>query len=316
MRTRWLWLCLVLSSFAAGQSPAPAPTYTKMFAPFVDMGKPDNNLPKLMASSGIKYFTLAFVQSQGCAPLWYPSTRVADDTTFGKYIDQVRAAGGDVIISFGGYDGTDIGQACNDPSSLQAAYQVVVDKYKAKILDFDVEHLAIEDPASIDRRNIALKALVAANPGLQVNYTLPATPQGLTKESMNVINSAVKYGVPVTIVNLMTMDYGFPVPNGAMGPDSISSVGAAWCQMKAAGLNARIGITPMIGTNDTTTETFTLADAQVVYAYAQANPNIVGLLSFWSVGRDNGGCSAVVSPTCSGIQQNQWDFSRIFGAFH
>jgi chitinase len=279
------------------------------------MGKPDSNLPALMKASGIKYFSLAFVQSQGCVPVWYPSTRVADDVVISKYIDRIRAADGNVIISFGGYDGTDIGQACTDPASLQAAYQTVIDKYKPKILDFDVEHLAIEDSASIDRRNIALKALVAGNPGLQINYTLPATPQGLTNLSMNVINSAVKYGTPVTIVNLMTMDYGVPVPNGAMGVDSVAALGAAWCQIKAAGLNARLGVTPMIGTNDTTTETFTLDDARVVLAYAQANPNIVGLVSFWSVSRDNGGCTAVVSPTCSGIQQNAWDFSRIFAAF-
>jgi hypothetical protein len=132
---------------------------------------------------------------------------------------------------------------------------------------------------------------------------------------MNVITSAVKYGTPVTIVNLMTMDYGVPVPNGAMGVDSVSAVGAAWCQIKAAGLNARLGVTPMIGTNDTTTETFSLTDAQAVLAYAQANPNIVGLLAFWSVSRDNGGCKAVVSPTCSGIEQKEWDFSHIFAAF-
>jgi hypothetical protein len=316
MRSTLFCALLVTTVFAFAQNPAPvAQPFSKMFAPYIDMGKPNNNLPQVMSASGIKNFTLAFVQSDGCAPTWVPSMRMADEKAFGKYIEQVRAAGGDVIIAFGGYDGTDLGQACTDPVSLQAAYQSVIDKYKAKILDFDVEHLAIEDPVSIDRRNVALKALAAANPGLQINYTLPATPQGLTKESMNVITSAVKYGTPVTIVNLMTMDYGVPVPNGAMGVDSVSAVGAAWCQIKSAGLNARLGITPMIGTNDTTTETFLLSDAQAVLAYAQANPNIVGLLAFWSVSRDNGGCTALVSPTCSGIQQKAWDFSHIFATF-
>jgi hypothetical protein len=321
MRTRWMFLCFlaVTTSICLGQSTQTttptAPTQTKMFAPYIDMGKPNNNLPQIMAASGIKYFTLGFVQSQGCAASWFGTTPLDKEVVFTKYIEQVRAAGGEVIIAFGGWDGTDIAQACTDPATLQAAYQAVVDKYKAKILDFDVEHLAIEDPASIDRRNIALKALATANPGLQINYTLPATPQGLTRESMIVITSAVKYGTPVTIVNLMTMDYGFPVPDGAMGVDSVSALGAGWCQIKTAGLIARLGVTPMIGTNDTTTETFTLADARAVLAYAQANPNIVGLLTFWSISRDNGGCVATVSPTCSGIQQNAWDFSHIFSAF-
>ena len=50
--------------------------------------------------------------------------------------------------------------------ALQAAYQAVIDKYKAKVLDLDIEHTAIEDPVSIDRRSQALTALAAANPGL------------------------------------------------------------------------------------------------------------------------------------------------------
>ncbi len=308
-------LLLAVSCFSQAVPAPTTPTFSKMFAPYVDMGKLSTPLPQLMKDSGVQYFTLAFIQSQGCTPTWVPSIPMAEEKVFGKYIDEIRAAGGDVIIAFGGYDGTDIAQGCTDPVSLQAAYQSVIDKYKMKILDFDVEHLAVEDPVSIDRRSIALKALAAVNPGLQLNYTLPATPQGLTRESMNVVTSAVKYGTPVTVVNLMTMDYGYPVPNGAMGVNSVSAVGAAWAQLKYAGLNARLGVTPMIGTNDTVTETFMLADAQAVLAFAQANPNMVGLLSFWSAGRDNGGCKATVSPTCSGIEQKTWEFSHIFAAF-
>ena len=318
MRSRYtaLIVLMLFAAFCSAQNAATTPpTFSKMFAPYVDMGKLTTPLPQIMKASGVKHFTMAFIQSQGCAPLWVPSTLVSYDKTYGKQIEELRAAGGDVIIAFGGYDGTDIAQACTDAASLQAAYQSVVDKYKARILDFDVEHLAIEDPVSIDRRSAALTALVAANPGLLINYTLPATPQGLTRESVNVISSAVKYKTPVNIVNLMTMDYGVPVPMGAMGVDSVSSVGASLAQLKAAGLNARLGVTPMIGTNDTTTETFTLNDARILLTYAQANPNIVGLLTFWSIGRDNGGCSATVSPSCSGIQQKTWEFSQILKAF-
>ena len=78
---------------------------------------------------------------------------------------------------------------------------------------------------------------------------------------------------------------------------------------------ARIGITPMIGVNDSAGETFTLDDAQVVVNYALANGNTVALLAFWSLGRDNGSCSAQVSPLCSGITQKDWDFTRIFQKF-
>jgi hypothetical protein len=303
------------NSAAFAQSPAPT-LPSRMFAPYVDMSKLTNTLPQAQAASGIKTLTLAFIVSGNpCTPAWGGTVPVSTDITIADGIAKLRAAGGDVIIAFGGYDGIDLGQSCPDVPSLQAAYQTVIDKYKVKILDFDVEHTAIEDPVSIDRRSQSLKALAAANPGLQINYTLPATPTGLTDLSVNVIKSALKYATPVAVVNLMAMDYGLPLPTGAMGPNAVAAASAAVCQLKSLGLNARIGITPMIGVNDSAGETFTLDDAQVVLHYAQANSNVVALLAFWSVGRDNGSCSGAVSPLCSGLPQKEWDFTRIFQKF-
>jgi hypothetical protein len=285
-----------------------------MFAPYVDMGKLKTRLPQLMAS-GANYFTLSFVQSQGCEPNWQEGPPVVSENNFNKDIEEVRAAGGDVIIAFGGYDGTDLAQGCTAVPTLRRAYQTVIDKYKAKMLDFDVEHFAIDDQASIDRRSQALTALAAANPGLQISYTLPSTPQGLTPAAMNVMKSAAKFGTPVAIVNLMTMDYGISAPSKDMGANALRAAGAAWEQLKSVGVEARLGITPMIGMNDVAGETFTVADAQAVLSYAQANSDRVRLLSFWSVGRDNGSCTGAVGPTCSGISQGAWEFSGVFSRF-
>jgi chitinase len=302
-------LCLPLSSPLAAQTAA-AVQPSRMFAPYADMTKLSTSLQQLQASSRIRTFTLAFIVSgNGCAPAWGGTALVSDDAKIATDIGKLRDAGGDIIIAFGGYDGTDLGQSCEEVATLQAAYQSVIDKYKVKVVDFDVEHTAIE------RRSQALKALAAANPGLQINYTLPATPAGLTDLSLNVIKSAVKYATPVAVVNLMTMDYGSPVPTGAMGPNAVAAASGALCQLKSLGLNARVGITPMIGVNDSAGETFTLDDAKVVLDYALANSNAVALLAFWSVGRDNGGCSGTVSPLCSGIAQTDWDFTRIFQKF-
>jgi chitinase len=288
---------------------------SRTFAPYIDMKMADR-LPSIQSATGLKTFTLAFVVSgSGCAPTWLSAAPIATDTGIAEYIAQIRANGADVIIAFGGYDGLELAQTCNDVPSLQAAYQAVVDKYKAKVLDLDIEHTAIEDPVSIDRRSQALAKLAAANPGLQLNYTLPAIPAGLTDLSVNVVKSAVKFGTPVTVVNLMTMDYGAPVLIGAMGPNAVSAAGAAAVQLKSLGLNAKIGITPMIGVQDSAGETFTLDDARVVANYAMANPNIVSLLAFWSIGRDNGSCNDKVSPDCSGIAQKNWEFTRIFAEF-
>ncbi len=279
------------------------------------MTKLKTSLMKLQSASGVKVFTLAFVVSgQGCAPAWGGTGAVADDQTIADDVAKLRKAGGDIIVAFGGYDGLELAQVCKDVPSLQGAYQSVVDKYKTQVLDLDVEHTAIEDPMSIDLRSQALKSLVAANPGLQINYTLPATPAGLTDLAVNVIESTVKFGTPVSVVNLMTMDYGSPVRTGAMGPAAVAAAAVAAYQLKLLGLRARVGITPMIGANDSTGETFTLDDARVVLNYALAN-NSVALLAFWSIGRDNGGCTKQVSPFCSGIQQKEWEFAHIFQEF-
>jgi hypothetical protein len=312
----WATMFTLLSSIVIAAQPTPAPQSSRMFAPYVDMSKLAQSLPQLQAASGIKAFTLAFVISgKPCEPTWGGTVPVSTGEKVAAGIAKLREAAGDVLIAFGGYDGLELGQTCPDVANLQAAYQAVIDKYKVKILDFDVEHTAIEDPVSIDRRSQALKALAAANPGLQIDYTLPATPAGLTDLSVNVIKSAVRFGTPVANVNLMTMDYGAPVPTGAMGPNAVSAAGAALRQLKSLGLDARVGITPMIGVNDSAGEIFTLEDARVVVNYAQANSNAVALLAFWSVGRDNGACSGTVSPLCSGIAQKEWDFTRIFQKF-
>jgi hypothetical protein len=289
---------------------------SRTFAPYLDMSKMGARLPSIQIETGVNAFTLAFVVAgNGCVPVWLGGSPVASDTDVAAAIQQVRTKGADVLIAFGGYDGIELAQSCPDVPSLQAAYQAVIEKYKPRVLDLDIEHTAIEDPASIDRRSQALKALVAANPGLQINYTLPTTPAGLTDLSVNVIKSAMKFGTPVSIVNLMTMDYGAAVLTGAMGPNAVAAAAGAMCQLKSVGLAAKIGLTPMIGVNDSAGETFTLDDAQVVLNYALANSNSIALISFWSIGRDNGGCFGKVSPFCSGIPQKDWDFTRIFQKF-
>jgi hypothetical protein len=299
---------------AAQQPPSSQPS--RMFAPYVDMSKMADRLSYIQSRAGTNTLTVAFiVGGNGCAPTWLPNSLVRSDTTISAAIAKFRAAGGEIVIAFGGYDALELAQTCNDVPSLQAAYQAVVDKYKLKIVDFDIEHTAIEDPVSIDRRSQALAALAAANPGIQINYTLPATPAGLTNLSINVIQSAAKFHTPVAVVNLMAMDYGAQLPTGAMGPDAVAAASGAACQLKVLGLNAQIGITPMIGVNDSAGETFTLDDAHVVVNYALANSNTVTWLAFWSIGRDNGGCFGQVSPFCSGLPQKDWDFTRIFQKF-
>jgi hypothetical protein len=101
-----------------------------------------------------------------------------------------------------------------------------------------------------------------------------------------------------------------------MGLDANQAAQNTHNQVMAAGLTSNIGVTVMIGINDTNTEVFQLADTNTVLNFANANPYITRL-SFWSFGRDNGGCpnQGFASATCSGISQNNFQFSQSLEAF-
>jgi len=313
-----LWQPVGTRTVASKQSSKIPPSTTKrVFAPYIHMSETNNNLPEIQAASGLKFFTLAFIVSDGgCSPAWQGETSLplSNEKLFSERIDAVRKSGGDVIISFGGYVGKELALACPDAATLTAVYQAVVDKYKARSLDFDIEASAASDAASIERRSDALSRLATANPGLQISFTVPVFATGMPQTALDLLKSAQKNNVPVSIVNLMTMDYGQPVPEGNMGPVGIVAVEKAISQLRSLGLTAAIGITPMIGRNDTVGETFTLTDANAIFSYAQSN-SAVRRLSMWSVGRDRGGCIGTVSPTCSGIDQVEWAFTRVFNEF-
>ena len=272
-------------------------------------------------ATGNRFFTLAFILNGGgsCTAAWSNSATL-DSNFMVSDIDNLRAMGGDVAISVGGANGTEPAASCGTAEALQAQYQRIVSSYALNHLDFDVEGGALTDSATIDRRNKAIKGLEAANPGLSVSYTLPVLPSALTQPGLDLLRNAVANGTRVDHVNMMTMDYGSP--NSDMGGAAISAANALHGQLAGifsgesdAQLWSMEGITPMIGQNDSPGEVFTLADAQNVLAFAQQHQ--VGELSFWAAGRDNGSCAnaGYASPSCSGLAQNQWDFTKAFRAY-
>lgn len=266
-------------------------------------------------STGQKYYALAFVLGNGgtCTPAW-DGTHPMSENYYSGEINAIRAAGGDVIAVFGGANGSDLSSACTSVSSLQAAYQAVINKYQFTWIDLNIEGALVFNTTVIDRLNKAVKALENANPNLKVSYTLPVLQSGLPQEELNVLSNAKSNGVRIDYVNVMTMNYG---PAGIdMGQAAIDAATNTHNQLVSLGIPAQVGITPMIGQNNTQGEIFTLSDADQLLAYARAN-SYVGWLSFWSLGRDNGGCpgQTTASASCSGISQSNYAFTNIFKVF-
>lgn len=268
-----------------------------------------------MQATGQKYYALSFILGNGgaCVPAW-DGTHPMSENYYISEINAVRANGGDVIAVFGGANGSDMASVCTTVTSLQAAYQAVITQYQFKWIDLNVEGHMIEDTASVDRRNKAIKAIQDANPNLKVSYTLPVLQTGLLQSALNLLSNAKANGVRIDYVNVMTMNYG---PSGIdMGQAAIDAATNTRNQLVNLGIPAKIGITPMNGQNNTYGEIFDLGDADQLIAFAKAN-SYVGWVSFWSLGRDNGGCpgQTTASASCSGISQGNYAFTIKFMAF-
>jgi len=168
--------------------------------------------------------------------------------------------------------------------------------------------------------NKAIAQVQRERSGTTVSYTLEiqSDDYGLTPAlGVDVLTNAKSNGVTVAIVNPMTMDFGSSREWGdaviAAAQSTLNQMKSIWPEKSAADLNRMLGVTPMIGKNDTG-PIFSIADGQKLVSWA--NSNHIGSLGFWSEGRDNGGCpGGAVSPTCSSISQSQFQFTTIFGGF-
>ncbi len=227
-------------------------------------------------------------------------------------INSLRASGGDVIASFGGASGTELGVACTSVASLQAAYKSVIDQFNLTRIDLDIEGAPLDNTTANDRRNQALANLQAAYAAsgktLSVDYTLPVDPTGLLSDSLSLLNNAKSHNLNVNLVNIMTMDYGSPMDMGQAAISAAnalhSQLGAIWTTKTSAQLWAMEGNTPMIGVNDTTSEVFTTGNASTLESFAASNG--IQELSFWALGRDN--------QATSGTSQSNLQFTNIFKA--
>ena len=255
---------------------------SRFAAPYVESWN-GTSVTNLANTTGHKFWTLAFIISNGgCTATWNGDTPLSSNLYLND-INSLRAMGGDVIISFGGAAGIELGQACTTVASLQAAYQSVITKYNLTWIDLDIEGASIADTASVNRRNQAVRALQVANPNLRVSYTLPVNPTGLDGNGTNLLSNARANGTRVDVVNVMAMDYGSCGID--MGAAAVSAANGTRNQIASLGMTSSVGVTPMNDVNDTTCEVFSTANARTLVNFAQAN-SFVRRLAYWAIGRD------------------------------
>jgi chitinase len=115
----------------------------------------------------------------------------------------------------------------------------------------------------------------------------------------------------------MAMDYGQPDPN--MGDEAIKAAQSTEAQLKAlfpgksdAQLFRMVGVTAMLGQNDSAGEVFSQADARKLVAFATQQH--LGYLGFWETTRDQNACTGPLFK-CTNIPQQPFEFSKIFAQY-
>ncbi len=282
------------------------------------------------ANAGITDVTLAFITADTTNGQAAWGGYTAYDVTGGSQISYIENqitnmtnAGINGTISFGGQAGTPLAvYAANNSltaTQLAAQYQEVMSTYGIYSIDFDDEGAILTNSSALtlQAQAIALSQAWGTANGtpVTVSYTVPVAPSGLTAEGMAPINAAISSGVNVSTVNIMAMDYYDGTTQ--MGTAAIDAATATHGQLMTLYPSlssdqawAMLGVTPMIGVNDDTSEIFTLTDAQTLTSFAQDNN--IGQLSMWQLPRDQTGDIGVSNNNGSGVEQTPFEFSEIF----
>ncbi|MFC1400794.1 MULTISPECIES: carbohydrate-binding protein [Streptacidiphilus] len=253
-------------------------------------------VPKLPA------LTLAFATG-ACGSETWGGVSGANFAT--ENVAQLHTANLNYVVSTGGAAGT---FTCASTAGMES----FIARYASTNLvgiDFDIE--GGQSQSDIQNLVAAAAGAQAQYPKLQFSFTLATL--GASDGSYGGVNSlgsevvqAVK-GSSLTnyVINLMTMDYG-------SASSSVCVVTSGSCEMAQSAIQAvknlehtygiaasKIAVTPMIGMNDATSETFTTADVSTLSSYASSN-GLAGL-HFWSLDRDTPCSYTYASPTCDSV---------------
>lgn len=278
-------------------------------------GNPPNP-QTVMQATGIKTFTMAFILSSGgCNPAWdgnRPLTGGVDQTA----INQIRASGGEIIPSFGGWSGNKLGPNCSTPQALAGAFQQVINAYGLKAVDADIENTdEFENFTVQDRILNALKIVKQNNPGIKTIVTFGTTTSGPSSTGIRLINRAAELQANIDVFTIMPFDFGGGANmyqntiNASEGLKNALKNANGWDDATAY---RHMGISGMNGLSDQQELTSVDTWRQI---RDWANSKRLARLAYWAVNRDRPCPGGGVVSNCSGIAQPEWEFTRITAGF-
>ncbi len=257
-----------------------------------------NYVPKLPA------ITLAFATGACGSETW---GGVSGASWAAENVPQLQNAGLNYVVSTGGEAGT---FTCASTSGMDSFIARYASPHLVGI-DFDIEG----GQSQSDIQNLVSASVGAQStyPELQFSFTVATLAAsdgsygGVNSLGAEVVQAVKASSLKNYVINLMTMDFGSAsagvcvVVSGAceMGQSSIQAVTNL---EHTYGIPAgKIAVTPMIGLNDNTAETFTAADVDTLTNYVKSN-GLAGL-HFWSLDRDTpcATTTTYASPTCNSV---------------
>ncbi|WP_405529402.1 carbohydrate binding domain-containing protein [Streptomyces canus] len=289
----------------------------KQAAPYLYLGWGDPpSATSVMSATGIKWYTMAFILSSGgCTPAW-DGSRPLTGGNDQSVINSIRSAGGDIVPSIGGWSGNKLGPNCSTPEALAGAYQKVIDAYGLKAIDVDIENTDEFENATVQDRILnALKIVKADNPGLRTILTFGTSTTGPTYWGNRLIEQAKALNANIDVFTIMPFDFG---GGSDMYGNTVNASEGLKTKLKStfgwddATAYAHVGISGMNGLSDQQELTSTAIWTQI---RDWANSRHIARLAFWSVNRDRPCPGGGVTSNCSGISQNNWQFTSITAGF-
>src|ERR1700730_3388425 len=257
-----------------------------------------NYVPRLPA------ITVAFATGTCGSETW---GGVSGASWAAENVPQLQSAGLNYVVSTGGAAGT---FSCGSTAGMESFIARYASPHLVGI-DFDIEG----GQSQSDIQNLVNAAAGAQSqyPNLQFSFTLATLAAsdgsygGVNSLGNEVVQAVLGSSMKNYVINLMTMDYG-------SASSSVCVVVSGSCEMAQSAIQAvknlehtygiaasKIAVTPMIGLNDNTAETFTAADVDTLTNYAKSN-GLAGL-HFWSLDRDTpcATTTTYASPTCNSV---------------
>ena len=253
-------------------------------------------VPKLPA------LTLAFATGACGSETW---GGVSGASWAAENVPQLHAANLNYVVSTGGEAGT---FTCTSTAGMES----FISRYTTTNLvgiDFDIE--GGQSESDIQSLVASAAGAQAEYPNVQFSFTLATLGAsdgsygGVNSLGNEVVEAVLGSGLKNYVINLMTMDFG-------SASSSVCVVSGSSCEMAQSAIQAvknlehtygiaasKIAVTPMIGLNDNTSETFTTADVGTLTSYAVSN-GLAGL-HFWSFDRDTPCSDDYASPTCDSV---------------